>query len=262
MGAFFFDLDGTLCDSRPGLVQSFHAAFQALGIGIDDDSKVDRFLGTPLPKVFRKMIGSISDEAVARGIEVFRQAYEKDGISKTPLYPGARELLESLRCTPFPVWLVTLKPQHYAVTIIDNLGIGDLFDGIVGAKPEEIDTKTTLIADALEHSGAEAAKTVMLGDRCHDVVGARDNGVRPVGALWGYGSRAELTRAGCHEFSTSLTDFKLSYLDQLSLPLDAFREQTAAALSCRTGRIAANHSGRQTDRPRAAGSQSTRQRMH
>lgn len=201
MTSYFFDLDGTLCDSRPGLVHSFQAACHALEVTVDDPRQLDRFLGTPLPEAFRQMRPGIGAKAIDQAIAAFRSAFEAQGLYQTPLYDGAAALLAGLHASGSPVWLVTLKPQAYAEIILDHLGIAAWFSGIVGAGMDETDTKTGLIARALGEAGAKAADTIMLGDRAADIIGALDNGVHPVGALWGYGPRAELAGAGCAHFA-------------------------------------------------------------
>lgn|GEM_PF-459612 len=208
MPTFLFDLDGTLCDSRPGLVRSFQAAFSELDI---KEERFDRFLGTPLPEAFRSVVPTIGDDDIQRGISAFRRTYESAGMFETPLYPGAVELLNAIRCDGCSVWLVTSKPQKYADRVLEFLNIRPYFHGVIGASLDERDTKTTLIKKALFVSRSAPSHCVMLGDRSYDVVGALENHVQPVGALWGYGSRTELEQAGCSAFCVDLYEFKNRY---------------------------------------------------
>ncbi|MFD2234720.1 HAD hydrolase-like protein [Phaeospirillum tilakii] len=232
MTTFFFDLDGTLCDSRPGLLLSFQAAFNALKVSVEE---LDRFLGTPLPEAFRSVMASISDKDIAHGIDAFRQEYEARGIFQTPLYRGAAALLSSIRQQGHHSWLVTSKPQKYAEQVVTNLGIKNDLRGVVGAGLDESDTKTGLIARALRESAARPNQCLMLGDRSYDVIGALENGVTPVGALWGYGSRRELEEAGCREFCDDLAQFHERFLflapslfPPEQLPLATARRQSQA----------------------------------
>jgi phosphoglycolate phosphatase len=237
METFFLDLDGTLCDSRPGLTHAFQAAFRALGIGSQYDDRIDSFLGTPLPEAFRSIDATIGDSSIQEGINAFRAAYENEGLLRTPLYDGAKELLEALYAGGAKVWLVTSKPTHYARRILDNLRIASLFDGVIGAGLDELDTKTSLVATALRHSGSAPANCVMLGDRFYDVVGALDNSVYPIGALWGYGTREELFAAGCRSFAENLREFKAVYVDRgIAFPGDAKQKAKRRAIAARPNR--------------------------
>src|SRR5262245_42238070 len=112
---YLFDLDGTLTDAREGLHSSFRAALAALGIADRSDAELDLFLGTPLPEMFRNLKPRISKAEVVRGMDAFRAAYETDGIRKNRLYPGVRSLLEAIARRRFAAWVVTSKPQRYAV---------------------------------------------------------------------------------------------------------------------------------------------------
>ncbi len=211
MRAFFFDLDGTLTDSRAGIVDSYRAALGALGVAGASDRDLEAHLGAPLPVMFKAFRPGLDATAIDAGIAAYRAAYERDGIFKNELYPGARGLLERLHAAGHAAWIVTAKPAPYARQVADMLGIRGLVAGLVGASLAETDTKAGLIAQALCAAGAAPGETLMLGDRHYDVTGAIDNGVMPVGALWGYGARAELTAAGCRAFAASPADFARRY---------------------------------------------------
>jgi phosphoglycolate phosphatase len=205
MKTFFFDLDGTLCDSRPGLVHATKAAFAALGIETETDPA--EFIGMPLPAIFRTFLPDLDEIDVAYGIEKFREDYEAVGVFQSPLYPGVAEMLAGLKESGRAVWLATSKPRHYAERILRNLDVARHFDGVTGAGLDEGETKETIVAKALSDSGAAARNSLLLGDRAFDVVGALKCGIRPVGALWGYGAREELVEAGCTEFAVTVADF-------------------------------------------------------
>jgi phosphoglycolate phosphatase len=116
-------------------------------------------------------------------------------------------MLALLRGRGYPAWVVTSKPEHHAVAVVDNLELTSLIDGVIGADLSETDTKTELVARALLASGGDPTGTMMVGDRHFDIIGALENRVTAVGALWGYGSYAELRDAGCRLFAESPADF-------------------------------------------------------
>lgn len=210
---YLFDLDGTLTDARAGLHSSFIAALAELGIADRSDAELDRFLGTPLPEMFRTLKPRISKAGIARGMDAFRSAYEIDGILKNRLYPGVPEMLEAITSRGFAAWVVTSKPEHYAIQVVKHLGIERQFAGVIGAGLSETDTKTLLVARAIESAQIDSKDAIMLGDRFYDVAGARANRVLAVGALWGYGSRAELRDAGCTLFVNTPDEFRAQFVE-------------------------------------------------
>jgi len=188
------------------------AALKSLGVADASDETLSSLLGAPLPKVFRALSPEISEPRIAAGIAAYRSAYDAGGIHMNALYPGVVEMLDAIAVSGAMSWIVTSKPQHYAVAVAQNLGIGGYVQGIVGAGLDEKDTKTTLVATALRDAKVKAGEALMVGDRSYDVVGALENGVMPVGALWGDGSYDELHDAGCEQFAQSPAEFQEKFV--------------------------------------------------
>ncbi|WP_054164894.1 HAD hydrolase-like protein [Rhodopseudomonas sp. AAP120] len=214
MKAFFFDLDGTLTNSREGLHDSFRAALTAIGVAPLAEAELDLFLGTPLPEMFRTLKPEIRSNEIAAGIDAFRDYYEAHGIRQNEAYPGVREMLQALSSKVIPVWVVTSKPQSYAERVVRDLGFADLVTDVVGAGLEELDTKTDLVRRALDEAGVSPEDAVMVGDRRYDIEGAKANGVIAVGVAWGYGTREELRSAGCDYLVDSVKEFCHLFIDQ------------------------------------------------
>jgi phosphoglycolate phosphatase len=213
MRAYFLDLDGTLTDSRMGLHTSFRAAIDAIGVPQPTDEELDRFLGTPLPEMFRVLRPDISKAEIELGMKAFRHAYETVGIAQNRLYPGVCEALEAIIRRGGISWVVTSKPEHYARRVTQDLGLQKYLKGVTGAGLDEIDTKATLIGRALLTAKVPRDKVVMLGDRHYDVEGALQNNVMPIGALWGYGTYEELHGAGCLHFAKTPDEFRERFVE-------------------------------------------------
>lgn len=211
--AYFFDLDGTLTDAREGLYFCFRAALEELRLGDLPDERLARFLGPPLPEMFRVLKPEITDDEIDAGMAAFRAAYEAGGIKRNALYPGVSEMLQAIRDKGARSWIVTSKPQHYAVQVVKALGIDGFFAGLTGAGLAERDTKAEMLAASLQQAGATPADAVMVGDRFYDVVGALENEVAPIGALWGYGSHEELHGAGCRLFAANAGEFRERFVE-------------------------------------------------
>lgn len=213
MKACFFDLDGTLADSRAGLYPSLRAACERLGINPPDDSELTRFLGTPLPRVFRSYRPDLTDAEIDAGMQAFRAVYENTGIRDNELYPGVIEMLAAAQRRGMKAWIVTSKPEPQASRVAQLLQIDRLVEGVIGAGLAETDTKTDLVSRAIAAAAVVAGEAVMVGDRHYDVIGALENGVRPVGALWGFGTYDELHRAGCRHFAHSPDEFRELFVE-------------------------------------------------
>ena len=213
MKACFFDLDGTLADSRAGLYSSLRAACEHLGIDPPSDDELTRFLGTPLPLVFRSYRPDLTDAEIEAGMQAFRAVYEKTGIRDNELYPGVVDMLAAAQRRGTKAWIVTSKPEPQAIRVAGLLEIDRLVEGVIGAGLAETDTKTDLVRRALAAAGVAADGVVMVGDRHYDVIGALENGVRPVGALWGFGTYDELHRAGCRHFVQSPDEFRKLFIE-------------------------------------------------
>jgi phosphoglycolate phosphatase len=227
MRTYFFDLDGVLADARPGLFLSFRAALKAIKLPNLPDSELERFLGTPLPEMFRVLKPNITSPEIAVGIQAFRAIYETSGIQQNRLYPGACELLRAIATRNGAAWIVTSKPEHHAQQVAELLGLRQYVRGIVGAGLDETDTKAGLIARALSQAAVESDNVIMLGDRHYDISGALTNKVLPVGSLWGYGSYAELYDAGCRNFVRSPSEFQTTFVENEHVATPEARRRTA-----------------------------------
>jgi phosphoglycolate phosphatase len=212
MVTYFFDLDGTLTDSRDGLFASFQVGLDAIGACPVPEQAMQSFLGMPLPQVFTAAKPGVTQNEIDRGIAAFRRFYEAEGIFLNVLYPGVGAMLKAIVQRGEGAWVVTSKPQQHADRVVGILGLNGFIDGVVGAGLDETDTKTDLVARALSAARASPQDTFMLGDRSFDVIGAQDNSVTAVGALWGYGGRTELKDAGCRHFVASPHEFTAQYV--------------------------------------------------
>jgi phosphoglycolate phosphatase len=193
----FFDLDGTLTDSRPGILRSLRHALTALGREVPADEALLRFIGPPTNDTFRELLGTADPEQNLRAISVYRERFVKLGMFENSVYPGIVAGLSALREADFPLLVVTSKPEVYANQIIDHFELRQFFGHVYGSELSgERGNKGELIAHVLASEGLSSADAWMFGDRLHDIRGAKANDLRAAGVLWGYGSKDELSEAG------------------------------------------------------------------
>lgn len=191
------DLDGTLIDSMPGIRASCLATLDALGHVADPAMDVRRLVGPPLPDVMRRLLRRYGDDRIDLAVTAYRAHYGERGMYLATVYPGVTETLARLHRGGTRLFVATSKRNMFAALIVHRVGLAEWLHGIYGTEPDgSLDHKADLVAALLRAERLAPGNTAMLGDRSHDIEAARSNGVRAIGALWGYGSRAELHRAG------------------------------------------------------------------
>jgi phosphoglycolate phosphatase len=189
------DLDGTLVDSKPGIVASCSAALRVLGH--DPGKAPDIVIGPPLEDILRVLLAAYGDDRIDEAAIAYRRHYGETGLLGSELYPGISGAIEEMRRAGLRIYLATSKREVFARRILENLNLAAYFDGIYGSVPGgELDHKPELLAHILSEHDISPSHSLMVGDRRHDIVGAHAVGMRGLGALWGYGSREELEAAG------------------------------------------------------------------
>ena len=192
-----FDLDGTLTDPGIGITNSVAYALKKHGIEVTDRTKLYPFIGPPLLDSFQRFYG-FSEEQSEQAVADYREYFREKGLFENEVYSGVEELLQHLKESGKRLIIATSKPEEFAVRILEHFGLAKYFDHIVGATMDSSRSKKgDVIAYALEVCGiTDKTDVVMVGDREHDVLGAKENGLDSVGVLYGYGSCEELEKAG------------------------------------------------------------------
>lgn len=191
------DLDGTLTDNFTGIARSIRHALAALGAPEPADEALRGCVGPPLRGSLARLLATDDAALVERAIGHYRERYAAIGWEENVVYAGMAEALAEFAATGAMLYLCTSKPQPFAERIVARFGFRPHLAGVYGADlAGTLDDKATLVAHLVACERLAACNCVMIGDCEHDVRAARANGVRAVGVLWGYGSRAELERAG------------------------------------------------------------------
>ncbi|MGA3034948.1 MAG: HAD hydrolase-like protein [Terracidiphilus sp.] len=192
--SLIFDLDGTLTDSKPGIIGCLREVMDARGM--KDCGPLDRFIGPPVEEWTAELLPDASKEdreALARD---YRACYDRVGWSNNSVYPGVTEMLAQLCADGLGLFVCTSKHEHFAVRILETFGIQKYFKAIYG---DRIDypshSKTDLLARILSEHSIEAESAWMVGDRSFDIEAAHAKGVRCLAAAWGYGTPEELALA-------------------------------------------------------------------
>ena len=191
--AVIFDLDGTLTESEPGITKSVQYALEKMNRPVPDQATLRRFIGPPLMESFMEITGMTEADAV-QAVEIYRERFSSVGWRENSVYRGIAPLLRSLKKNGAYVGVATGKPLDFSKRIIDYFGLSPFIDRIEAiTMTDHHADKPALVRRALPERFRAAC---MVGDRAGDMEGALANGIDGVGALYGYGSRAELEGAG------------------------------------------------------------------
>ncbi|MET1079499.1 MAG: HAD family hydrolase [Pseudomonas sp.] len=198
-----FDLDGTLTDPREGITRSVQHALAQLGIDEPDLQLLEPFIGPPLLQGFMQFYGF--DEATAwRAVAFYRERFKSIGLYENRLFEGTLPLLEYLGRQGRTLYIATSKPTVFALEIARHFGFASCFKRIYGSELDGTRShKDQLIAHLLAEEDLDPADCLMIGDRKHDLLGARANNLACVAVGYGFGSREELlAEAPTYHFST------------------------------------------------------------
>ncbi len=202
-----FDLDGTLTDPYVGITESVKYALNFFGKPIPDDEALKQYIGPPLIWSFKELAGITGDDTV-KAVKKYRERYETIGWKENALLDGAEKLLANLKKKGKILGLATSKPEKTSIQILEYFGIDRYFDFMGGASMDLTrNTKVQVVNYTLKNLGvADLSKAVLVGDRHHDIDGAKEAGIASIGVLVGYGSRSELENAGADYICETLAD--------------------------------------------------------
>lgn len=205
----FFDLDGTLTDPAQGITNSFIHALKFYSLPIPSYEELCKLIGPPLPYSFETTFGFDHDKAM-EAVAKYREYFSTKGLFENKVYEGIPELLQTLKNHGLHLVVATSKPEEYSVKILEHFKLSQYFDHICGSLMDESRSKKAeVIAYALECCGlreGDKDKVLMVGDRFHDIEGARANKIKSCGVLFGYGSRQELEKTGADFIASTVED--------------------------------------------------------
>ncbi|RDU23972.1 HAD family hydrolase [Anaerosacchariphilus polymeriproducens] len=194
-----FDLDGTLTDPKEGITKCVQYSLKHFDIEEEDLDQLEHFIGPPLMEQFMECYG-FDQRTAELAVEKYRERYSKIGILENQIYPGIKKLLEELKYAGKVISLASSKPTVYCKEIVERFGIADYFQVIVGS---ELDGRRTNKAEVIEEAlnclqikEEEKYNVIMVGDRSHDIIGAKKNGLTTIGVKIGYAKEGELEEAG------------------------------------------------------------------
>lgn len=195
--AILFDLDGTLTESGEGITKSVQYALEKIGKPETELEALKVFVGPPLLEQFMKY-AEIDKETAVQAVAFYRERYSTIGIFENKVYPGVARMLEELKGKGYLLAVASSKPEFFVKQILDHFDLTKYFDEIVGSEMNGNRTgKSEVIEETLRRMRFEnhREQVLMVGDKEHDVLGARKSGLSCLAVSYGYGTMKELEAA-------------------------------------------------------------------
>lgn len=201
-----FDLDGTLINPQVGITESIRFALAEMKRPLPPETNLDWCIGPPLPQSFATLLQSDDPDEINTAVTHFRVRFSSRGLFEAHVYEGVPQMLAQLNKTGFSLCLATSKPRVYARQIVHHFQLDSFFEAIYGS---ELDGRLTLKPDLVQHiiqqEKLNPQNTLMIGDREHDIMGARANHVWAGGVTYGFGQQKDLIEAGADKLFHSPT---------------------------------------------------------
>nr|WP_290446894.1 HAD-IA family hydrolase [Acinetobacter lwoffii] len=190
-------MDGTLTDPKVGITTSARYGLEKIGHPISDEINIDWIIGPPLKASLAKILNVEADHVLAeQALMGYRERFAVKGLYENHVFEGVTETLAELKRRGYRLFVATAKPTVYAKQILEHFDLAQYFTDIYGSELNgERTNKAELIQYILEQQKLQADQCLMVGDREHDIFGARQNGIDTIAVNYGYGSQEELALA-------------------------------------------------------------------
>tara|TARA_B100001142_G_scaffold257087_1_gene258623 strand:- start:475 stop:1125 length:651 start_codon:yes stop_codon:yes gene_type:complete len=187
----FLDLDGTLTDPKIGITKSIRYSMAKIGSPLPKGYDLDWTIGPSLWYSFKELGLEAND--TDKAINYYRERYTDIGLFENYVYEGISEALQMLKENNIIMHLMTSKPHIYARKITAHFNLSKFLTHEFGSELDGKNTnKADLIREALHYLKLPPHEAIMVGDRKFDIIGAKENSIRTIAVLWGYGSEYEL----------------------------------------------------------------------
>ncbi|SFD35247.1 HAD hydrolase-like protein [Clostridium uliginosum] len=206
------DLDGTITDPMVGITKSIQYALKHFDIIVDDINTLSKFIGPPLKDTFSGYY-NFNEEQTIEAISKFRERFAHKGLYENIVYDGMENFLQALIDEGKILMMATSKPSFFAEKILSHFNLKKYFSFVGGSNMDETRSKKSEVIEYVlsQNNITDLSKVVMIGDRQHDIIGAKQFGIDSIGVLYGYGDYEELSNAGADYIVKNLDEL----LDQL-----------------------------------------------
>lgn len=211
-----FDLDGTLTDPKEGITKCIQYALNKFDIQVDHLDSLIPYIGPPLYDSFTQFQG-FTEEQTLQAIAFYRERFSTVGLFENRVFEGIPQMLEQLTNQGYTLYVATSKPTVFAVQILEHYKLDHYFKHIGGSNLDGTRSKKQEVIEfVLGQNGILPEEALMIGDREHDIIGAKACGVESIGVTFGYGSEDELKRAGADHIAYRVEEIA-GIIEQVSL---------------------------------------------
>ncbi|MCH4248473.1 HAD-IA family hydrolase [Acinetobacter populi] len=190
------DLDGTLTDPKVGITTSIRYGLERVGYPLPEETALEWCIGPPLKQSLAKLLNSEDDELAERALAMYRERFSKTGLFENEVYPDVANTLLLLKQRGYRLFVATAKPTIFAKRILEYFDLAQYFQHIYGSElTGERTNKGDLITYLVQQEQLIPEQCIMVGDREHDILGARRNGIEAIAVTYGYGTLEEISAA-------------------------------------------------------------------
>ncbi len=218
-----FDLDGTLTDPGTGIVRTIRSVLATMGIKPPPPEDFKWCVGPPLRKIFERLLEhhevnaegapATKAEMVEQAAALYLHRYAESGAAESVVYKGVARMLTELQTTA-RLFVVTSKNTATAERILGMCGLRRHFADVIGNG--RLEDKSDMVRELIERERVAHSATVIVGDREHDIIAGKRNGIFTIGVTYGYGSREELAAAGADSICESPVEVTSTLLSEQS----------------------------------------------
>ncbi len=207
-----FDLDGTLTDPRVGITNGMQHALATIGVLVEDPDTLVSSIGPPIHDALAEL-ADVAPDRIDQAVGAYRAYYRDQGMYENVVHPGVPELLATLHDAGALVALATSKPDQVAADILCHFELASWFafvggSSLDGARRTKAEVINHTLAAIGRTSVADRSRTVIVGDREHDVLGAKAAGIASIGVRWGYAAPGELEDADADAIASDVGDLR------------------------------------------------------
>lgn len=198
-----FDLDGTIMNTKEGITKCAAYALEYFGIKVPDVDKLDFFIGPPLHKSFQEFYG-FNEENAEKATAKYRERYKDLGVFECEPYDGMLEVIEKLAGMGYHLGVATSKPEFFAIQIMEKYNLMQYFETVTGSLLDNSRSEKQQVIEEcfcrmkvgeLYGNQYHKQEVIMVGDRKHDIIGAKQTGIESLGVTFGFAREGELLEA-------------------------------------------------------------------
>lgn len=214
MYLIIFDVDGTLVDSQKTILQGLQVGFEAAGLPMPDEETALSIVGRSLDEAFLDLVGPAHQDKIPVMSEAYRQAKwsrRREGLDLDPLYPGARDAIDRLKAREdVLLGIATGKAMRGVRHMLDTHDLHGRFMTVQTADTSPSKPHPDMVLRAMAETGADASRTIMIGDTGFDMAMAKAAGTHALGVTWGYHDRNRLSSNGADRIIQTFAELDLA----------------------------------------------------